>query len=480
MQPIGPVDSTPQIPIIASAGGTQESTAAESISATNTPTPATDNKKKEPPTALKYTVKILSGLGRGLLVTGAVVLPTITPVGGKITTEGAKTIGLLPSSTVHGKSETFSSILDSNDYTTDKFFNNFSGSGKISSVAKRLNIDLNKFDSNDDRTALSSSEEIDSLIKAFKTEQSKCDDPDLEDKIKIAIELLNDYKLINKAIWGNGDMKYLSSDECKLDPTLKAFLKPEHSTPENIQMVRGMLVVKEYNLSQNNFYIDVRFKPSFGNLLAEIKVPYNALEVKNFDPTKDNNEPLVIPISNYIFKNLSEMNEAGKNGGVPISFKEYSVVAIAGLSDDELREALNNSQKQIILTANTSVLEKIKRWSFSSDRDEIFLVKNYNKENDTVTYIGQYGNATTVPFKEFRKEMNFVVAPSDKIPNFNLFTGEILIISGLGIVFGIMPKRTIKTGTALTSRAFGWLLTKKTDETGSEKSQETPVKSDLV
>lgn len=211
-------------------------------------------------------------------------------------------------------------------------------------------------------------------------------------------------------------------------------------TEEGLKRLESMIEVTDYNLDQNNFYIN--FNVNMNG--KKIPVSYNDLIISS--PRHEKNFPQAQYVLAYaIEKELAENyvpNPSGFTSQSTATFftnKNYSTLFIPVMSDESLIEILKQAPNEIICAGSYPKLNDTTRTIMNilkTDGTRIetlpkngvisqheFAVKGYKYENGNhlITLVVYHDKEITLTLDEFRKNIMAITAPTK---SFNLIDSK--------------------------------------------------------
>ncbi len=399
------------------------------------------------------TKKFTLGLFRFSVYIGALLAPLfLTTTGNRATYGLFKTTGIVKKPTIQENPEP---TIDEK-CNVDTMLKNFPSFPKILQTMQKLNIDpamLEEYESLN-ISPISRLEELIRILELHKKELSKSKVDITENEINETINYIKDFIKIDKIIFGEDgfNLECYCNDKSTLNWQLKAIAKTEElATPKNIQLLRSLISVVEYDLRDNNeYYLKVTVDFSKALRLNDETINANNLNIKPlelvFDSTKTKqqknifNEPIIIYLANISLAHITSSNQRGNNTTVnsPLVPKDnFLPIAAISLTSSELENILKAAPGKLIfasrlnpgeslhdLTKTLSIPKTIEKIA-----DDTEIVKSYDPENKIVTTVGHYGKITTYSLSDFKDKVKVITVDSSLVPQANSWLGIVLLLS---------------------------------------------------
>ena len=366
---------------------------------------------------LKRTAWLGLGIFRWIIYSIAFFTPFImTTIGNKAVNFGLKSAGVFPKKLSKEPEKNYKSV-----YNADSFFENFPGFNKIMDATVKAKIDPSSL-GEEGKPILKNRSDIEKLITLLKS-KNKDDDTD----INIAINLLEDYKTIDKLTWGKNNEGLNPEwlvNHSSLNPTMKMVLrtKVRNGIEENdAEELRNIPRVIEYHIDKNNkkeSYIKylVQF-PEETNIKPFTIILENLDNPKGFDYTQKE-EPYIVLLANKTFDTLVENGEGNITPNTPLTisaydYSEHHLIYTRTLTNSDLREILKESKEKIIPV-----------FRFSSDSSLCFITE----ADEKIKIMDPYGRTYTYnSVEDFRNDVPVIVIEPENIPILNWITIAVLL-----------------------------------------------------
>ena len=229
-------------------------------------------------------------------------------------------------------------------------------------------------------------------------------------------------------LWGTKRLNQKSviqrEDNCQIIANLIAGT----FTEEGLERLESLIEITDYNLDENNFYINLKV-----NINGK-SIPVSYSDLINRIGRKDPLAPHAIAYA--VKKELAENYLPNPSGYTALSTatfitnKNYSALPLSDLPDDSLADILKQAPNEIIL-----VVSKPSPPNRTIVFEHAYAVKNYKYENGQhLITIAAYDEEVTLTLDELRNNMLTITAPASTFNPFDSETLEIYLFSLIALM----------------------------------------------
>ncbi len=296
---------------------------------------------------------------------------------------------------------------EKNSYGTDSFFDGFPEFKGVLELVKH-SAPLETLDINGNHILLDTQEEVEALRDALIQQSKAYSSTSKEEEIKKALEILDRLDILNQIIWGENKSPHNLVQGGRPNCQLMATIQSHYLTPENLQILKRAIKVTDFNLSNDNFYINSEVL--FPNK-EPIKVNWQEHLIKwispqNIVPSLSKDGALSVPILTYgLEKELKDRYDGVPPtipSGAPnlLTGKEHSVVNISFgptvLPDNEFIKILKKAPQSPVLLCSYGDINEIYAWinkKIRGEKDNFeFLPYSNEKANKFASEVSSKAN----------------------------------------------------------------------------------------
>jgi len=246
-----------------------------------------------------------------------------------------------------------------NRYKFDSFYSNQKDFSRIENIINLLNIKPENIDSNNDGIILDTREDVIRLYNILASQYKSSEtSPELKDQIKEAANVLSLIDEHDQIVFGRNGVDPETFDQGGIpNCQILAALKGLSFTPENIQILRSMITVSDYNYTPGNSSIGVEVDIDGKKIPIDYSKLVKWMSPLYYSPTHADDGSLALPIL------AAAIEEAGKaydtvphtvpsTSPILITGNDYYVLSTWSLDDDDIRSMLSLAPNELITVSS--------------------------------------------------------------------------------------------------------------------------------